>query len=83
MDEGRKRKVRKLAALASDDKQTRPGPLRCRVLSNEVKRKVVVEVGEVHVVFLAAAKNGESRSIGIGNSVVELFSVATSERVCR
>jgi hypothetical protein len=36
----------------------------------------VQEEKEAHVVLLAAAKNGESRSIGTGNRVVELFSVA-------
>lgn len=83
MDEVRKGIVSKLATPAFDGQQARPGPVRCRFLGNEVEREVVVEVDEVHVVFLAAAKNGASRSIGIGNSVVELFSVATSERVCR
>ena len=31
----------------------------------------------------APPRNGRSKSIGTGNSVVEVFSVATSDSVCR
>ncbi len=48
---------------------------------------VALEVGEPHPVYAVrfpfADRNGFRMSIGTGKMVVELFSAATSTRVCR